>query len=344
MSRWSIDGKSGMPDIRSERIGAGTVGGMHILPSSIGGIGASNTITPIDRRVLYYTAGGIWGVQQKADVNNFLGFIAKSNTPPAYATIQFSGTSLAIIGNNGPNFGRADIYIDGVLAVGALNTFTPLAAAYYTGGGLDAASTSIALSDATLFTAPGTIIIDGEEITYTGISTNTLTDCARGANSTTASVHQAGSMVYAANSVIEGYSPYRQDRVLLWRKANMSPGSHTLTLVVRPDKHASSTDYYTELGGFVLGGTFGSENIYTNIRHIPFSGTTNGSGILTGVSLTSPDTNQQFLTPVSAYPLTGAVWAFPMLNPTDGTYSIATNAATTAITGVLSVLYLGQSI
>ena len=57
---------------------------------------------------------------------------------------------------------------------------------------IDASETEIDLTSATGFDSSGTVFIDNEEITYTGISTNTLTGCTRGANSTTAASHDNG--------------------------------------------------------------------------------------------------------------------------------------------------------
>jgi hypothetical protein len=62
--------------------------------------------------------------------------------------------------------------------------------------------TSVILTSATSFTTTGTVKIDNELITYTGISTNTLTGCTRGTNSTTAASHTAGATVsQVVNSV-----------------------------------------------------------------------------------------------------------------------------------------------
>ena len=57
---------------------------------------------------------------------------------------------------------------------------------------IDASETEIDLTSATGFDSSGTVFIDNEEITYTGISTNTLTGCTRGADSTTAASHDNG--------------------------------------------------------------------------------------------------------------------------------------------------------
>jgi hypothetical protein len=56
-------------------------------------------------------------------------------------------------------------------------------------------TTSIVLTSASGFAASGTIVIDTESITYSAISTNTLTGCTRGANGTTAATHSVGATV-----------------------------------------------------------------------------------------------------------------------------------------------------
>ena len=57
---------------------------------------------------------------------------------------------------------------------------------------ISASATSIALVSAAGFSASGTVSIGSEEITYTGISTNTLTGCTRGTNFTTAAAQSSG--------------------------------------------------------------------------------------------------------------------------------------------------------
>ena len=56
-------------------------------------------------------------------------------------------------------------------------------------------STTISLSDASSFPSSGTIRIMEEQVTYSGKSSNDLTGCTRGANSTTAYSHKAGVFV-----------------------------------------------------------------------------------------------------------------------------------------------------
>ena len=57
---------------------------------------------------------------------------------------------------------------------------------------IDGTETEIDLTSSTGFDSTGTVWIGNEQITYTGISTNTLTGCTRGANSTTATTHSSG--------------------------------------------------------------------------------------------------------------------------------------------------------
>jgi hypothetical protein len=65
---------------------------------------------------------------------------------------------------------------------------------------IGAGDTSIAISDATGFPASGTVQIELEKVTYTGISANTLTGCARGQSGTTAASHDAGAAVSEVQS------------------------------------------------------------------------------------------------------------------------------------------------
>ncbi len=81
------------------------------------------------------------------------------------------------------------------------------------GTNLSAIDTTITLTDASSFPSSGTIVIEDEQITYTGKSTNNLTGCSRGANGTAAAVHVDGSNVYNYKFVstqIHGY------RVMDW--------------------------------------------------------------------------------------------------------------------------------
>ena len=60
---------------------------------------------------------------------------------------------------------------------------------------IDTSETEIDLTSASDFDSTGTVYIGNEQISYTGISSNTLTGCTRGASSTTAASHDSGTTV-----------------------------------------------------------------------------------------------------------------------------------------------------
>lgn len=64
-------------------------------------------------------------------------------------------------------------------------------------GGINAVTTTVVLSDASLFPSSGTnfVQIGSEEISYTGIASNTLTGVTRGVRNTTAATHSNGATV-----------------------------------------------------------------------------------------------------------------------------------------------------
>jgi hypothetical protein len=78
-------------------------------------------------------------------------------------------------------------------------------------GNINNSVTSIVLTSASSFPTSGTILIDSEKITYTGISTNTLTGCVRGALSTTATSH---TNTTAVNEVITTINLFETNAVL----------------------------------------------------------------------------------------------------------------------------------
>jgi len=61
----------------------------------------------------------------------------------------------------------------------------------YLNSAISSSDTSFALLNAASYPASGSVIIESENILYTGVSGNTLTGCTRGANGTTAASHDA---------------------------------------------------------------------------------------------------------------------------------------------------------
>jgi len=77
------------------------------------------------------------------------------------------------------------------------------------GGTLSNSDTTITLTDASQFPPQGTIVIESEQITYTGKSSNNLTGCTRGANSTTAATHADSTAVYNYKFILTNEESWR---------------------------------------------------------------------------------------------------------------------------------------
>jgi hypothetical protein len=90
-------------------------------------------------------------------------------------------------------------------------------------GAIDASTTTIVLADASAFPSSGTsyIQIGTEEISYTGISTNTLTGVTRGVRNTTAASHADGATVTNTTDYVGWGSAASGDFVI-------APGTWTL--------------------------------------------------------------------------------------------------------------------
>jgi hypothetical protein len=85
--------------------------------------------------------------------------------------------------------------------------------------------TSVVLTSATGFTATGSVLIDAEIITYTGISTNTLTGCTRAASGSRAAGHAALATVTQSTTFTGWGSPAPAGQSIgqqlrLWTQAN----------------------------------------------------------------------------------------------------------------------------
>jgi hypothetical protein len=346
MSVHSIDGNTFSRDVKQDRIAAGTIGDDHVTPNSLSSGSLSSIISTFDGRVANH---GTWAWTAPAQLTDLLHSNIHSSTAASYLDITFTGTDITVIGQCGPNGGRMDTYIDGVLTNGQVNTYTAVSVQYRAIGGLDNSSTSIGVSSTSGFTASGTILIDKEEISYTSIGTATVNGntvpaflgCTRGANSTAAASHTAAVSVYAMNNVVEFYSAYYLTRKKIWSKNTLSPGSHVLRLVIRSDKSASSTDTYVEINGFVVGAMLGAPQILTSTNYTTIGPqTTDANGVIGPFVITPDGTDQQFLTFIGAYPIAGANWAFPMYDPTSNNWYFATNKGTTSVTLIATGLYL----
>ena len=92
----------------------------------------------------------------------------------------------------------------------------------YLNGALTINATTITVDSVWQFPTSGTLLIDSEQITYTGTDTAsmTITGCVRGANGTTAAIHADNATVYDYNSIT-----YGPDDILeaVYRNTEQSP-------------------------------------------------------------------------------------------------------------------------
>ena len=137
---------------------------------------------------------------------------------------------------------------------------------------------SIALTSATGFTSTGTVLIGTEQITYTGISTDTLTGCTRGANGTTAAEHVNG------KTVIEIYTVFTAGTISTNVDKRISPLNY-VTPQLLPRINAGSItgipEAYTMRAGYLLMGPVPSSSYtmeidyYARVAALSDSATTN---------------------------------------------------------------------
>ena len=101
--------------------------------------------------------------------------------------------------------------------------------AYGTGG----SGTDIILTSTTGFTAAGTILVESELITYTGITSNTLNGITRATNGTVTATHADGTATYDATSYVGWGSASSSSNIIIepgqWRLINY--GENLLALM-----------------------------------------------------------------------------------------------------------------
>lgn len=90
-----------------------------------------------------------------------------------------------------------------VLAARGEKIFRATLASNALSGALNDSATTITVDSTSGFSSTGTIVIDSEQITYTGITTTTFTGCTRGANGTSAASHLDNAVVEQAWTEID---------------------------------------------------------------------------------------------------------------------------------------------
>ena len=149
-------------------------------------------------------------------------------------------------------------------------------------GGINDSTTTIVLTDASQFPSSGTnfIQIGTEEISYTGISTNTLTGVTRGVRNTTAATHSNGATILDSSDYIAwGEAASTTDKVAepgLWSIDNL--GSTAICLIFNGECFQWDSDLVnavTTRATIIAGAPTASRDmlVSTPDRHLVFFGT-----------------------------------------------------------------------
>ena len=148
-------------------------------------------------------------------------------------------------------------------------------------GGIDASATTIVLTSAVNFPSTGTnhITIDNEDISYTGISTNTLTGVTRGARGTTAASHSNGATVKNTSDFVAWGEAASGDLVIdpgLWSIDNF--GDKIISLIHNGsvfEWNSNAANATTTRATIISGAPTASRDmiVSTPDRHLVFFGT-----------------------------------------------------------------------
>ena len=146
---------------------------------------------------------------------------------------------------------------------------------------IDASTTSITLNDASQFPSSGTnfIQIGTEEISYTGISTNTLTGVTRGVRNTTAASHSSGATVTDTSNFVAWGEAASGDLVVdpgMWSIDNF--GDKAICLIVDGEVfewNSAATDATNSRATIITNAPTASRHmlVSTPDRHLVFFGT-----------------------------------------------------------------------
>lgn len=286
MSLWSIDGNRPTLDVRQDRIAAGTLGGEHMVPRSIGGKKVSGVIDDSDPRIIYgYAAGygvssGTFSFYATTDfvyggTQTVVGGLTGTGTPGSAAQITFKGTSIGVLGSFNPDSGTMRIYIDGVETKGRLPNYTGIKLpSSYANPIITATATSIPALNTASFPSSGYIYLGGEVIQYASKTGISFDGCTRG---TAATIHNANETIYLWDSSIGLYSAGYGSRQILYYNPLLSEGSHTITIIAETNATSGNARIYFD--GFVTGSLIGATNVLTQLATFSFTGVaTDGNG------------------------------------------------------------------
>ena len=148
-------------------------------------------------------------------------------------------------------------------------------------GDIDASTTTVILADASQFPSTGTnfILIGTEEISYTGVSTNTLTGVTRGVRGTTAASHSNGATITSTSNYVAWGEAASGDLVLepgMWSLDNF--GDKAICLIHDSavfEWNSAAADATNNRATIISGAPTASRHmlVSTPDRHLVFFGT-----------------------------------------------------------------------
>ena len=107
-------------------------------------------------------------------------------------------------------------------------------------GDISNSATTVTVASGTDFTSSGKIKIGGEIITYTGKSTNDLTGCTRGTESTTAVAHTSGDTVKQVVNTLSGLNHLEGQEINILADGSTHPNKTVASNSVTLDRFANS--------------------------------------------------------------------------------------------------------
>jgi len=177
---------NGSPTITVTNNGHGCQTGDFVAFSGAVSLGGNITATVLNREYqVTYVNSNTYTITASVNANG-----SDSGTGGGATVASYQITS----GSSGFTFGTG-------WGAGGFGGFTIGVGSTTLSAGINSSVTSIALTSVAGFTATGVVLIDSEQISYTGISTLTLTGCTRGANGSTAASHSSG----AAAQLVTGW-------------------------------------------------------------------------------------------------------------------------------------------
>jgi hypothetical protein len=264
----------------NQRIGAGTIGGEHIVPGSVGGRRINQIIDNTDPRVLYgyYGTGTATFTQQTSAPFTRGGTTIWTQTANGAMQLQFDGTSIGVIAPSNPTGDfSAVVYIDGEVAYGRIPIMSsqgfPPGGSSLSTPSISTTATTVTVTDSSNFESSGYIIVDSEIMAYSSVAANIFTISSRGAFGTQVTDHYYDATVYQWSNTLSYYNPNGFDtQNLLFYNPFLSNGPHKITLV------CSGVGGFMYLDSFLVGSLIGSKSVNLQTGTVDVTVTTSANG------------------------------------------------------------------